>query len=505
VISKRAVQQFLARKLDHYDYLKDLPESELDAMLAELDPPPTFATPPFRHQKVMFLLGATLRQFLFFADMGLGKTAVALNLIKWLGSKPALVCVPNVVNISNWLPEIARHAPGLVATPLLGSSRERQREINSKDKPNLYIINYAGLVALFTYRENKETLLNTDAVDLFAGTLGTLILDECHKIKNHRSWTYKICSRIASGCENRFGMTGTPFGRDPHDLWAQFFCIDRGHTFGYTLSIFRAAYFKTHINRWGGYEYTLKEDMKGAMYKATKNRSIRYKAEACVDLPPRSVSLFEVPMPIEAKKHYKEIVQAVRASKGNYREMENAFIRLRMLTSGIVPLVTEEGKRVEVELKENPKIEALLELVDELPDGRKMVVFNEFIYTGEMICRALKQAKVPHVRLYGGTKNKGAVLEQFQTDPKCRVLVANNDSGSAGLNLQVANYMVIHEMPTSPITHEQMLRRLHRTGQTRKVFIHYITVVGSVDEKLYQYLKEGKDLFKALVEGEAVV
>jgi SNF2 family DNA or RNA helicase len=151
--------------------------------------------------------------------------------------------------------------------------------------------------------------------------------------------------------------------------------------------------------------------------------------------------------------------------------------------------------------KQNPKLEALIELLRELDPTRKVLVFNEYIKTGEIICARLKKEKVPHLRLYGATKKKQDVIDRFRGG-KHRVLVINSQSGAFGLNLQVASVVVFYESPVDPVVRRQAEKRSHRSGQTRKVLIYDLIVKGSVDEKIVECIKRGENLFKSVVEGK---
>src|SRR5208282_3367617 len=98
MIAPSAIQAFLNREIDNHDWLKALLEKDIDAKLRQFSP--TFFTKPFLHQKVCFLLGIEYPKFTFHADMGVGKTMISLNIIKYLKEtrriKKALVLVPNV-------------------------------------------------------------------------------------------------------------------------------------------------------------------------------------------------------------------------------------------------------------------------------------------------------------------------------------------------------------------------------------------------------------------------
>ena len=75
-----------------------------------------------------------------------------------------------------------------------------------------------------------------------------MILDESQRVKNEDTLNFDISNVISSKCDFTYLMTGTPFGRDPRDLWAQFYLMDRGETFGMNKSIFEQVYFDTKTN-----------------------------------------------------------------------------------------------------------------------------------------------------------------------------------------------------------------------------------------------------------------
>jgi len=129
-----------------------------------------------------------------------------------------------------------------------------------------------------------------------------------------------------------------------------------------------------------------------------------------------------------------------------------------------------------------------------------MVVFHEFIATGQMIEQALKKAKVKYLALNAATKDKKAFLGKFRDDDSFTVAVVNSKSGSTGLNLQRANHMTYYESPVSPIERQQSEKRTHRGGQTRRCYYYDLITIGSVDERIQEFIAEGKDLMTAIVE-----
>lgn len=517
MISKFAIQKFLQRKLDDHDWMKNLSDRKLDALLSEVIPPPYFHTKPRAHQKVVFLLCTMYPEFLPLLGLGLGKTKIILDLIYhglFCGDiNRTLVLVPNLANIESWAEQCETHQPNLRLARLVGTTEMRQRILENTEA-NIFVINYDGLVLCSTYTDKgldpktrkMKTIrfLDREFLDQIGGRFDCIVLDESHKVKNHQSWRYKVCNYLRSHVKVCYAMTGTPVGRDPSALWPQCNIVDRGQTFGDTLTLFRAAFFRTSVNYWGGYEHKFLEPMKPILMRMLKHRSISYTEEECDDLPDLVYTPVIVPMPTEIRRYYTKAVDGLIQAKGNYHKVKNIFMTLRQLSSGFAMFTDdddEEKVRERIEFDSNPKLDALLDIVEAMPGDRKMVVFHDFIRTGEVIEAALKEMKIGCGRLWSGTKDRAALLSKFNKDPKMVVLICNTASGAAGINLQVANYQVFFESPVSAIDRAQAEKRCHRMGQTRTVFLYDLIMRPGIDDKIVGFGREGKNLIDSLMGG----
>jgi len=138
----------------------------------------------------------------------------------------------------------------------------------------------------------------------------------------------------------------------------------------------------------------------------------------------------------------------------------------------------------------------------EMPDGAKVVVFHEFIHSGDLMAARLGLEGYRYARMYSGTRDKKKVLHQFQDDPECQVFLVNSQSGALALNLQVARYVIFYECPVSPIVRAQAEKRCHRAGQEETVFYVDLFMRGSIEERILGFIKEGKDLFELLLAGK---
>lgn len=514
-ISKYAVEKYVKRKVDNHDWMKKLKIEEVNEELTSFNW--CFHTPPFLHQKVCFLIGIAYPEFLWMLDMGTGKTKIMLDLIRYyreIGKfKRALVLVPNVANIQNWCDEIDIHQPTLSYTAMDGTT-EKRWELLSREV-DINIINYAGLLYLGTKKGFKLVgpkdkkrrvpcrVIDPEALAALAEIFDTLILDESTAIGNHASLTTKIIEKLTPYYEFKWAATGTPFGRDPTPLLTQFRAIDNGETLGTTLGMFRAAFFNTKKNYWGGYEHKFDKRKERGLHRLLKHRSIWYDESECGDLPKKVYRLRKVSFPEDQQTYYERILKDIRGGDSTTNLLfKNNFIKMRQIASGFLNHKDlDTGKQTLIKFRKNPKLDELELIIDEINPTRKMVIFYEFTKSGEYITALLKKKKIKHVWLYGGTKDAAAIVTQFKLDPETTHMVVNNQSGAYGLNFQVANYEVFYESNVRPEIRRQGEKRCHRTGQTRRVFIYDIIVRHSVEEKIQRFLSEGKDLFNALVKG----
>lgn len=495
LISKFAVQSFLRRKLDDWSWLKSCSESELDHALDSLNLKPQFHTKPFLHQKAAFYLGIHIPSIVFLLEMGLGKTKIVLDILAYRrlrGEKVrALILVPNLANLGTWVEEARIHRPDFPVVALEGSSTDRWEQLNdSGDSVSGFCVNYQGLLAM-----DK----NGDLTNL-SKAVTAVVFDESTSLKNWRSKTFKLCNWLSSQCSLRYALTGTPHGRDPQDLWSQFHAVDKGDTLGRTLGIFRAAYFKENIDWFGHYTYTLIPQMAPHLNRTLCHRSIRYRAEECLGLANETRQVIRLEFPKESLAYYQRVKKELRAKlkqSHDVMEIKNSFIRARMITSGFLAVKTED-ERVEIEFELNPKLDALCGLIRAMPVDKQMIVYHDFIHTGALIERMCKEEEVSCLRMYGATKDKVGTIQAFKQG-QTRVLIMNSQSGSKGLNLQVADYMVFFESPLSSIERQQAEKRIRPELIKRPVFYYDLVIRNSVDESILKFIQQGKSLLDSLL------
>ena len=525
MIAQRAIESFLASPGDSYEWIKDAPRADLIRELQEYPYHTDFKTDPRLCQLACYLLGISLPTFCFFLDMRLGKTKLMLDVFSYYRAETkslaphrpfrGLILVPQLLHMEPWREQVPIHAPHLSVQLLEGSSGDRLESLD-QGGADLYVLNYQGLVHLLSSKENQRPArqswekkkqdrrtLHPDfhKIAWVGERFSYLVLDESTTVKNRTSLTFEICDGLSQIIPYRYALTGTPFGRSPEDLWAQFYLIDRGETLGKTITFFREAYFTKKKRYWGGYDYIFKEALTDTLHRRIQNRSIRYLLEECEDLPQKIYDPIRLTWDPEAFGYYERELSAFRNEAISAIQRENHFMAMRQLTAGFCRIKNEDGDEEIITFSQNPKLDALIELLQGLDLNRKMVVFHFFIPSGDLLHARLKKEKIGAVRIWSETKNRPTLLNQFRTDDKTRVLIVNERIGSMALDLQCANYITFYDLPVSPITRAQAEARCRGPQQRSPSIIHDLMYKGSVDEKIHAFIKAGHDLHQAIMDG----
>lgn len=510
-IPKKKVREFLRAPRDDYRPWKEFSSKELIRRKDTLEVRPPIWKKLYKHQRVCFLIGAKLGRFLFFLDTGSGKTLLSIALARWFRRKEkikrVLVLVPYGITAAEWELEVEKHSPQTKCAVMDENSSADKWSQLEEGKAFFYVTTYMGLVRMCSTptkvkgRSGEKLILQAGLVNRLMKLVDGVVLDESHVVGNKHALAFRICRQLRKTAKFFFELTGTPFGRDPTPLWAQAFLVDGGETLGPTLGLFRAAFFETKINFWGGQEHKFKKGLTRKLNRLLAHRSIRYEADEAV--MPRVVPItIPVKLPTDAESYYQKLKDGLREARGNFIESKNLFMRMRQLSSGFIGYEDDEtGNRAQFKFDRNPKLEQLIATIQSIREDYKIVVAHDFNFSGEEISKALDKEGIGHVSVRGHKKGGREARRKFERDPKCRVFVCST-AAAYGLNLQIAKYLVFYESPVPVILRKQMNRRVERQGSKHKrVFIIDLVVEGTQDRRILAFHKQGKDLFEEIVEG----
>ena len=128
-------------------------------------------------------------------------------------------------------------------------------------------------------------------------------------------------------------------------------------------------------------------------------------------------------------------------------------------------------------------VEDLLESTEE-----RMVIFYAFRRDFDELKALCDRLDKPVSVVNGDTHD----LANYESKDNA-VVLCQHQAAAKGLNLQKACRMIVFDPTTQGEDHMQMLKRIHRIGQTRPCFYYLLNVKGSVEEDIYRALERKED------------
>ena len=209
----------------------------------------------------------------------------------------------------------------------------------------------------------------------------------------------------------------------------------------------------------------------------------------------------KVPVTIteEAKKVAKELIDVGFTDNlvlGKAQALELA-IRLQDICNGFEPVKDENEKVTYKPFKENPKLNALMELLEEIDvEYNQVVIWSSRTALLRATGDALAAAGISYVVYDGSAKaeDKAQAEKDFE-EQKVQVFLANQGSGAYGLNcLAGCNYAVYISIDGSVEKYHQSQHRILRGQLTAPKFAYALYIEKSIEEKQWEALRIGKEL-----------
>lgn len=231
---------------------------------------------------------------------------------------------------------------------------------------------------------------------------------------------------------------------------------------------------------------------------------IHLKKEDILDIPPKVYKTYKVDLTSEQKKLYLQLQNQHCTDNITVDNGLKLYLRFQDICNGYEPVETEETVIVNGEekhkvelipLKENPKLDLLEELVEEI--GEEQIV----IWCSR--ARLLHDAKERlanagyNCGVYDG-KVKREDREKNYTafeNKEIQILFVNQASGAYGLDgLKKANYAIYLCNSYSVEQREQSEDRIYRGLVKENKYIIDITCQGTCEDRVVESLKQGKEL-----------
>jgi len=364
-----------------------------------------FKTKPYEHQVDAFEKFKDTNYFALFADMGTGKSKIAIDIAAYKFLKKeidaVLVIAPNNVH-AQWIQEQFPYHCAVPYKNYLWRSGQMGRRIFAKKLEDFMVTDYPNHLKVMSV--NVEAFQSDKIVPIIAEYVKNhkvfTIVDEATRIKTPTAKRTRTIHKL-----NKYGqrciLTGTPTAKSPFDLWSQFEFL-KANYFDCKYFIFQHRYgvMMKGVNQYtGGHFQTLIDEKTWAIVKskldkvakarggnlmpddyeeihiitgvseknvrfiASQDRYTRYKRldelktfiapnvfaikkEDCLDLPQKIYERIEVEMPKEQRRVYNTLKNELLVM---YEDKELSVLnkvalttRLMQVCGGFFPY-TEEG------------------------------------------------------------------------------------------------------------------------------------------------------------------
>ena len=489
--------QYLIENLSDFDFDITGQYVTLEAPKAVVPKNFKFKTKPFEHQIEGFNYGLQYDRWLLGDEQGLGKTKQVIDIA--VAKKLAngynhclIICGVNGLKW-NWYNEILTHSnerPYILGQRrrkngnlVIGSSNDKIDDINDIDKLPYFLIT------------NVETLRNQDINDELikackCGKINMIAADEVHKMKNPSSQQGKAFLKLQA--KTMIAMTGTPLMNTPLDLFIILKWL------GYEKNAFYK--FKNHycvMGGFGGYEVIGYKNL-DELQERLNDIMLRRLKDEVLDLPEKTYVDEYVELTPKQAKIYAEVTSEIKENIDNIKMANNPLaelIRMRQAT-GYTGILSST-------IKESAKLDRMEELVAEaVENGRKVVIFSNWTQMTTPIAERLRDYNPAVITGEIGADSRQQMLDKFQNDSRCKVIVGTSGAMGTGLNLYEGSVIIFVDHPWNRALYDQCTDRCHRIGQTRAITIYNLMCKGTIDERIWEIVNSKGAMSDALIDGK---
>ena len=450
--------------------------------MPQLTVPHNMLVQPYDYQKEGIAYALQKKRCIMGDEPGLGKTAQAIGTLTASGAFPALVICPASLKV-NWQREFKKFG-GIDSVILDDRNRTiwhnmlHMKRMDGKPMAQVVITNYESLKKFFVRRQVRQERFTLKSVqfDERINLFRSVIIDESHKCKSNHTQQSKFVQGIADGKEYVLELTGTPVVNNNEDLVQQLRIMGRLEDFG-GLQRFIGRYCQG-VNK-SSHVKELNMRLRSTCFFR------RQKKDVLTQLPDKTRNYLVTE--ISNKREYEAAEKDVIKYLADYQNADDE--KLQRAIRGDIMVRMNILKQVSARGKIESACEAIHSTID---CGRKLIVF---CFLKEVVA-ALKR-EFPHAVTVTGDDNdrqKQAAVDKFQQDETCKLIILNYRSGGTGLTLTAASDVLFVEFPWTAAECDQAEDRAHRNGQKNAVTCTYLLGDGTIDEYMYNLIKQKREI-----------
>ena len=399
-------------------------------------------------------------------EMGLGKTFQLIGLIantteiETLENLRILVIVPSSLKL-NWKREFINFAPSII--PYIHAGADRVTDLTKFSEFQIVLTTY--------------DILRRDIYIFKQFNWNLIVCDEAHTVKNRNSKVRIAVMELES--DFKVLCTGTPIENSLTDLWSLIDIVKPG--------------LMGDFNRFNKLIDNNPSDAEW-IGKAVSPLILRRKVK---DLENQLPPLIEIEQPLEVNQEFALAYESVRKGLISATSQMASIGRVTKLRQFCCypPIVDREFNT-----SNNPKLERLIEILDEIYSMKtdQVIIFASFTDSIDVLLHEIKgrygDVFVEPIDGRFNSDKRDQIVQEFQKLNRFGVLVINPQAGGQGLNIPAANHVIHYNLEWNPAKEQQATARAWRTGQKKTVFVHRMFYLGTVEEVIYDRLKLKSDV-----------
>lgn len=342
----------------------------------------------------------------------------------------------------------------------------------------------------------------------YPGAKFLLVMDEMHKLKNHKSQFHLKTDAMCKLAERRIGMTATPVKNRLMEFWS-LYRILQPDLFP-KITAFKGEFCVEKMQRIGGGRQIPVvvgyKNLDEFVRRIEPYYLSRKKHDVAKELPEL------VSVEVECELSPEQDVLYDMAEAGLLDEMDNPDAQqsdtLRAITACLQAcdapqlLTNDDGEPFE---GKSSKLEALIDLLEGSAEGKKVIVYSKFEKMISLIEERLRDEKIKCVRITGkesDPKKRRKAAEEFQRPDSGVDVILLTSAGSESINLQAAEHFVFFDLPWSYGDYLQLVGRMIRIGSAHGMVVahHFIARRASGDETIDKHILKALKAKKKLAD-----
>lgn len=423
--------------------------------------------PPLSHQKESIQKLVENKKFILADDMGLGKTTSTIIAALESGAKKILIVCPATLKI-NWKREIENYTDRSI---FIAESKSFSTE------HDFVIINYDIIKNFHSTKEKKNS-------DMMKANFDLVIVDEAHYIKNAQAKRTKLINDIVKDIDRLWLLTGTPMTSRPIDYYNLLSLVDSPvakNWMAYVIRYCNGFQFQAGPRKvWNVMGATNLEELRDR----TSGTILRRLKEDVLDLPDKIIT----PVYLRLKsREYEEIMgEYYDWYDKNPEESKSLTVQFSKLTK-VRQVIANEKIGQTIELAENI-----------LEQDKKVVIFCNFT---DSLNRIVEHFGKSAVKIDGSMSkdNRQHSVDEFQNNPKVKVLVGNIKAAGVGITLTSGEAVIMNDLSFLPSDHAQAEDRCYRYGQKNNVLVYYPIFENTVEGVIYDIINAKKQVIATVM------